>query len=70
MLPQAAPAEPSPGSHVALGCGLCKHKWTVATTPDRCPLSQSASIIRLRAAAWVAGAGSDCLLIFRRAHTI
>jgi len=28
-------------------CGLCKHKWAVATPPTRCPLCQSAAVVCL-----------------------
>jgi rubrerythrin len=70
VLSQAELVEPPPAPMWRWVCGLCKHEWTVATTPDRCPLCQSASIIRLSAAAQAAGAGSDCLLNSRRAHTI
>ena len=48
---RAEAVEPSPTPVWLWFCGLCKYEWTLATTPDRCPLCQSASIIRLRAAA-------------------
>ncbi|SPE34015.1 hypothetical protein SBA2_840011 [Acidobacteriia bacterium SbA2] len=51
VLSRAEPIEPSPVATWLWVCGLCKHQWTVTTTPDRCPLCQSASIVRLSAAA-------------------
>jgi len=51
VLSQAEPVEPSTAPLWQWVCGLCKNEWTVATTPDRCPLCQSASIVRLSAAA-------------------
>lgn len=51
VLSQAEPVEPSLAPARRWSCGLCKHDWAVATTPDRCPLCRSASIIRLSAPA-------------------
>jgi hypothetical protein len=51
VLSKAEPVEPSPAPAWRWVCGLCKHEWTVATPPDRCPLCQGASIIRLSAPA-------------------
>jgi len=51
LLSHAEQVEPSPGPAWRWFCGLCKNEWTVATTPDRCPLCKSASIVRLNAAA-------------------
>ncbi len=48
---QAEPVEPSAAPMWQWFCGLCKNEWKVATAPDRCPLCQSASIIRLSATA-------------------
>ena len=51
VLSQAEPVEPPLATTWLWFCGLCKHEWTMTTTPDRCPLCQSASIVRLSAAA-------------------
>jgi hypothetical protein len=51
VLSQAEPVKPSQAPTWLWSCGLCKNEWTVATAPDRCPLCQSVSIIRLSAAA-------------------
>jgi hypothetical protein len=48
---QAEPVEPSAAPMRLWFCGLCKNEWKVETTPDQCPLCQSASIIRLSATA-------------------
>ena len=47
---QAEPVERSAAPTWQWLCGLCKHEWRVAATPNRCPLCQSASIVRLSAA--------------------
>jgi len=49
VLSHAEPVEPSAVPTWQWFCGLCKNEWTVATTPDRCPLCQSASVVRLTA---------------------
>jgi len=50
-LSEAQAAHPSPVPMWRWLCGLCKNEWTVAATPDRCPLCQSAAVVRLSAAA-------------------
>ena len=51
VLSEAQAAHPSPVPTWRWVCGLCKNEWTVAATPDRCPLCQSAAVVRLSAAA-------------------